>query len=418
MEKQPLKFIIIGHVDHGKSTLIGRLLYDTDSLSPDKIEEIKKTSKELGRKTEFAYLLDHLKEERQQRSTIDTTQVFFKTDKREYVIIDVPGHVEFVKNMITGASQAEAALLIIDAMEGIKEQTKRHTTIISMLGMAQVIVAINKMDMIDFNEKLYSDLKNGVGNFLKTFNVTAQVYIPISALKGDNIARPSDNMSWYKGPTILESLGLFKNRISAKDQSLIFPVQDIYKIDRKRIAVGRIETGNLKQGQEVKILPEEKITKIKSIEKFLERIHACFVGESIGITTEDAVFLERGNILCEIGKEPKMSDTFQANIFWMSKQDYLKGGKIILRCSTQEISCIIKEINKRINSSSLEIIEENAQKLENLEIGEVTIKTKKPMVVETFKNIQEIGRFVLVREEHILAGGIITVIERESKNIS
>ena len=253
MERQPLKFIIIGHVDHGKSTLIGRLLYDTNSLTLDKIEEIKKTSKELGRKTEFAYLLDHLEEERQQGITIDTTQVFFKTNKREYVIIDAPGHIEFVKNMITGASQAEAALLIIDANEGIKEQTKRHATIVSMLGINQLIVVINKMDLVDFNENVYSNLKNKVGNFLKTFDITAQAYIPISALKGDNITKPSENMSWYIGPTILESLNFLRNRISAKDQPLIFPVQDIYKIDHKRIAVGCIETGNIRQGQEFKI---------------------------------------------------------------------------------------------------------------------------------------------------------------------
>ena len=244
-DEQSLKFVIVGHVDHGKSTLIGRLLYDTNSLPPDKMEEIRKTSQDLGRDTEFAYLLDHLEEERRQGITIDTTQVFFKTDKREYVIIDAPGHVEFVKNMITGASQAEAAILIIDAKEGIQEQTKRHATILSMLGIEQVIVLINKVDLIDFSEEKYTELKSRLEKFLTTLNITPKLYIPISALKGDNIANKSTNMPWYKGPTMLEGLNHLKNKIAEENQPLIFPVQDIYKVDDKRVIVGRVETGEI-----------------------------------------------------------------------------------------------------------------------------------------------------------------------------
>lgn len=408
MERQQLKFVIIGHVDHGKSTIIGRLLYDTGSLHTDKIEEIKKTSSDLGRDIEFAYLLDHLEEERLQGITIDTAQVFFKTDKREYVIIDAPGHIEFVKNMITGASQAEAALLIVDATSGIKEQTKRHATIISLLGIDQIIVAINKMDSAGFNEDVYNNLKDEVGAFLNAFNISALNYIPISALKGDNITKPSSNMPWYKGNTILECLDFLKNRSLADEQALIFPIQDIYKIDEKRIAVGRIETGKITQGKKVKILPEWRITKINSIEKFLESPQICYAGESIGITTEDAVFIDRGDIICEADAKPKVTDNFKANVFWMSKDGYIRGEKILLRCATQEIICKIEKIHKRINSSSLEVIEEDAGELKNLEIGEVLIKAKRPIVVETFKAVQELGRFVLVNNDNISAGGIIT----------
>ncbi|MDP1853783.1 MAG: GTP-binding protein [Candidatus Omnitrophota bacterium] len=411
MDNQTLKFVIVGHVDHGKSTLIGRLLYDTNSLPPDKMEEIRNTSKDLGRDTEFAYLLDHLEEERRQGITIDTTQVFFKTDKREYVIIDAPGHVEFVKNMITGASQAEAAILIIDAKEGIQEQTKRHATILSMLGIEQVIVLINKADLIDFSEEKYTELRTKLEKFLTTLNITPKLYIPISALKGDNIANKSTNMPWYKGPTMLESLDLLKNKVAEENQPLIFPVQDIYKVDDKRIIVGRVETGEIREGQEVKILPEGQTTKVKTIEKYLESPKRASAQESTGITTEDAVFLDRGNILCEKDKAPKVSDRFHASVFWMSKQGYSKDEKVILRCATQEVSCKIEAIHKRINSSSLELLETDAQGLENLEIGEVTIKTKKPIVIDTFKNIREIGRFVLVKNENISAGGIITNTE-------
>src|SRR3989338_540436 len=408
MDKASLKFVIVGHVDHGKSTLIGRLLYDTNSLPPDKIEEIRKTSTELGRETEFAYLLDHLEEERRQGITIDTTQVFFKTPQREYVIIDAPGHVEFVKNMITGASQAEAALLIVDANLGIQEQTKRHATIISMLGIEQIIVVINKMDLVDFSEEIYHSIKKDVTAFLATLNAPAQMFIPISALKGDNIATHSSKMPWYKGKTILESLDNLKSRASLENMPFIFAVQDIYKIDDKRISVGRVESGRLKVGEEVKILPEGSTTKVMTIEKYMEEPKSCCAGESIGLTTKESVFLDRGHILCSPEKEPKINDTIKANIFWMSKKPYSKGEKVLLRLATQEISCKIDQIHKRINSSTLEVIEENADILQNLEIGEVFIKVKKTIVMESFKNIQEIGRFVLVRDENIIAGGIVT----------
>lgn len=408
MEKQTLKFVIVGHIDHGKSSLIGRLLYDTDSLPPDKMEEVRKTSKDLGRDTEFAYLLDHLEEERKQGITIDTTQVFFKTDSREYVIIDAPGHVEFVKNMITGASQAEAAVLIVDAKEGMQEQTRRHATVISLLGIDQVLVVINKMDLVNFSKQAYGNLKKEIGNFLKPFNITPQTYIPISALKGDNVAKHSENMPWCEESTVLESLDLLKNKVAAENQTLILPVQDIYKIDDKRVAVGKVETGKVEAGQEIMILPDRKTTKIRSIEKFLESSSVCYAGESIGFTTEDAVFLERGNVVCEKEKPPVTSDNFKASIFWLSKQGCRKGEKILFRCATQEISCKIEQIHRRINSSTMEIIEENADQLNNLEIGEVTIKIKKPVIINTFRDVREIGRFVLVQADNISAGGIIT----------
>ena len=187
--KENLKFVIVGHVDHGKSTLIGRLLFDTKSLPPDKIEEMQKTSKELGRETEFAYLVDHLREEREQSITIDTTQIFFKTDKREYVIIDAPGHVEFVKNMVTGASQAEAAILIVDTAEGVQEQTRRHAYILSLLGISQIIVALNKIDLVEFSENRFREVKDESEKFLASINLKSDYYIPISALKGDNVVQ-------------------------------------------------------------------------------------------------------------------------------------------------------------------------------------------------------------------------------------
>ena len=410
MDNNPLNFVIVGHVDHGKSTLIGRLLYDTDSLAPDKIEEVKKASEKQGKDTEFAFLLDHLEEERQQGITIDTTQVFFKTDKRRYVIIDAPGHVEFVKNMITGASQAEAAVLIVDVAEGVKEQTKRHSYMLAMLGLAQVVVVMNKMDLADYSQSHYEKIKCDVESFLASIGVSPKFYIPISAIKGENITSRSEKLGWYDGPTFLESLDTLENKLPNENKSLILPVQDVYKIDDKRMNAGRVEAGKITQGQQIKILPSGQITTVKTVEKFLENITSAGAGDSIGFTTQDSVFLDRGDIVCIPGEEPLLTDEVQAKVFWMSRRPLSINDRLIIRCATQETKCNIQAIHKRINSSSLELIEENASTLENLEVAEVTIRTKKPIAIKNFNEIQELGRFVLVMNENIVAGGIITEV--------
>jgi len=403
-----LNFVIVGHVDHGKSTLIGRLLYDTESLPPDKVEEITRASDGLGRETEFAYLLDHLEEERKQGITIDTTQVFFKTDKRRYVIIDAPGHVEFVKNMITGASQAEAAVLIVDVQEGARQQTRRHSYMLSLLGLHQVIVVLNKMDLVGFSEDRFNSVRKEVADWLASIDVTPDVYIPISAIKGENITRKSDRMPWYNGATFLESLDTLQNRPAPEEKPLLFPIQDVYKIGDKRINVGRVEAGTITTGAEVKILPTGQTTRVKSIEKFLEDTQKAVASECIGITTEDAVFLDRGNIVCTSGGEPQLTDCVKASIFWMSGQPFTKDQKLTLRCATQETTCRIENIARKIDSSTLEVIGEDADTIANLEVAEVTIKTKKPVAIRDFNDVQEMGRFVLVRDENTCAGGIIT----------
>ena len=402
-----LSFVIVGHIDHGKSTLIGRLLYDTDSLAADKIEEIQKASAEAGRETEFAYLLDHLEEERKQGITIDTTQVFFKTDKRRYVIIDAPGHVEFVKNMITGASQAEAAVLIIDVVEGVKEQTKRHSYMLSLLGLEQVVVVLNKMDLVDFSQDSFNAVKKDIQKFLKSIDIEPIFHIPISAIKGDNITKKSDSMKWYNGPTFLESLDSLQNRQPPEDKPLLFPVQDVYKVGDKRINAGRVESGVIAKGDRIKILPSGQMTSVDSIEKFLEDTDRAVASECIGMTTVDSVFLNRGDIVCLPGSEPVVTDSIAASIFWMAKRDFDGRQKLTIRCATQETSCKIESINRRINSSTLEVIEQNAKILKNLEVAEVILKTKDPVAIKDFNDVQELGRFVLVQDENICAGGII-----------
>jgi len=407
MKDENLKFVIVGHVDHGKSTLIGRLFYDTDSLPEGKIEEIKQICESLGKDMEFGYVMDHLQEERDQGITIDTAQTFFKTKKREYTIIDAPGHVEFVKNMITGASQAEAAILIVDAEEGIQEQTRRHAYILSMLGLNQVIVVINKMDLVEYKEERFKEVKENLLNFLDEINIEPTYVIPISAKEGDNIVNQSENMDWYEDITVLEALDTFKTKLPQINKPLRFPVQDVYKWDKRYIA-GRIETGAIKTGEVINILPGEEKTKVKTVEEYQKELEKAEAGKSIGITTEDKVFVDRGNVIVKEGEEkPEITDKINAHIFWLDKKPMKKGERLLFKCATQEVMCEIEKFDKIVDSSTLKVLREDADEIKNREVGNVVIKTEKPIVIEDFNKIQELGRFVLERTD-TCAGGIVT----------
>jgi len=404
---ESLKLVIVGHVDHGKSTLIGRLLYDTNSLPEGKMDEIKEICKALGREVEFGFIMDHLEEERDQGITIDTTQIFFKTNKRKYVIIDAPGHVEFIKNMITGASQAEAAILIVDATEGVQEQTKRHSYILNLLGLKQIVVIINKMDLVDYKEAKYNEVKNELIEFLNNINITPKAVIPISAKNGYFIAKKNKELSWYKGPTVLESLDLFHIRKLPVNQPLRFCVQDVYKYE-KRIAVGKVESGELIKGDKIKILPSGEETVVESIEEFLkDDVKKAEAGKNTGLVTKDKVFLDRGNIIVSPENLPTITDIIHANIFNMDKMPLTKREKFLFKCATQEIMCHIEKIEKVINSSTLEILGRDVEKINDKEVAEIIIKTEKPIVIEDFNYIEALGRFVLERNNITCAGGII-----------
>jgi len=403
--EEHLKLVIVGHVDHGKSTLIGRLLYDTDSLPEGKLDEVKATCDALGHELEFAFVMDHLQEEREQGITIDTTQTFFKTEKRNYVIIDAPGHVEFIKNMITGASQAEAAILIVDANEGVQEQTRRHAYVLRLLGIDQVIVILNKMDLANYSSNRYEEVKSKLLEFLKTLGIAPFYVIPISAKDGANVANRASKIGWYEGPTVLEALDTFKTASTPIEKALRFPIQDIYKIGDKRLLVGRIESGKLIRGQTITFSPTGSTAIVKSIDLFGDTKEAAEAGESIGITLERPSFIERGEVASS-SNTPTVTTEFKANVFWMDKKEF-SGEKLYLRCATQEVSCELI-INQRLNSSTLELIEDDARYLGANEVGRVVVKTTKPMCVDAFNSIQELGRFILVRDNDVVAGGIVT----------
>ncbi|MBW2040118.1 MAG: GTP-binding protein [Deltaproteobacteria bacterium] len=406
MDKKALRLVIVGHVDHGKSTLIGRLLYDTESLPEDRLKEIEKTSATLGRETEFAFVMDSLEEERKRGITIDTTQTFFKTPKRRYVIIDAPGHKEFLKNMITGTSQAEAALLIVDAQEGVREQTKRHGYILGMLGLRQVIIVINKMDLVNYSEERFQEVKEEIAAFLNSLYISPPYTIPISAIKGDNVAKASGHLPWYKGSTMLEALDTF-SELKIEEKPFRFPVQDIYQVEGKRMIVGRVEAGSVQRGDTLYLLPLKKEVKVENIEKFLaEGVDEAGLGESIGICLGGDPEVERGQILSR-DLSPIITDRIKANMFWMERGGYKVGDPLLFRCVTQEIPCTIENIYKKFDPASMEVIQEDAHRIREAEVAKVMISLSKEAVIDPFQEIPEMGRFVLEQKGIPVAGGII-----------
>jgi sulfate adenylyltransferase subunit 1 len=405
-EERALPIVIVGHVDHGKSTLIGRLLYDTGCLPPDKYSEIQRSSEMLGKIVEFAFVMDCLEEERSRGITIDTTQTFFKTPKRRYVIIDAPGHKEFLKNMITGSSQAEAALLIIDSYEGIRDQTKRHAYILSMLGLKQVCVLLNKIDLVNYSQNKFLKLKAEITDFLNKLNVHPTFILPISAIHGDNVAKPSEKISWFDGPTVLKALDTFLE-LKVEEKPLRFPIQDRYTMDGKKIIVGRIESGHLTKGENLFLLPEKKKVAVKSIEKFLEKdVITAHFEESVGICLRGRHRVRRGQILTA-DLSSTISDKIKANIFWMDPMGYRAGETLLFRCVTQEVPCRIEKINRKFDPASMELTEEDASSIKGAEVADILIQLDEKVVVDPFNEIPEMGRFVLEKDGRPVAGGII-----------
>lgn len=407
--REVLNIVAVGHVDHGKSTVIGKLLYDTHSLPEGAVEKVKRIAKETGKPFEYAYLLDAFEEEQKQGITIDTTQIQFSTDKRNYVIIDAPGHKEFLKNMISGAANAEAALLIVDAKQGVQEQSRRHAYILSLLGIKKVYVIVNKMDLVDYSEEVFNKIEKEMGEFLGELNVHPLSYIPVSAFFGENILNSSDKMPWYTGHTLIESIDLIEKEKGIEDKALRFPIQDVYKFDNRRIIAGRIESGSLKVGDKISIYPEGKETTVKSIEYWVEKdkTDKVYAGQSVGITVTDEFFNKRGEIIAFANEKPEVSNSFRANIFWMGKNDLTVGKKYKIKLTTQEVEGEIEEIVRVVDASNLDSSKANTTVALN-DVAEVIIKTNEKVAFDKFSDINITGRFVLVEGYDVAGGGIIT----------
>jgi len=403
-EKNNLKMVLVGHIDHGKSTLIGRLFYDTKSLSADKLMDVKDKEGDV----KFAHVMDHLKEERDQGITIDTAQTYFSTEGRNYTIIDAPGHKEFIKNMITGASQAEAGVLVVDAKEGVMPQTKRHAYILSLLGIDQVVVAMNKMDLVGRDERRYEEVREDLEEFLGEINIEPNYVIPISAEEGDNVAERSEKMGWYDGPTVLEALESFETKPEPTEKPLRFPVQDVYEVDGNEVVVGKVEVGTVEEGDTVKVLPGKGEAEVEEVKEFDKEVEKAEAGESKGLVLNvDGV--ERGDVVSNASDAPETTKKVEANVFWINSEEINKKEEITFKCTTQESEGCIGEIKKRLDSSTLEVAEEDAEALGQHEVGEVLLELEEPVVVDSFNEIMETGRFVIDRDRRINGGGIVVM---------
>lgn len=404
-----LKVVFVGHVDHGKSTLIGRILHDTGSLPDGKIDEIKKACAAEGMEFEFAFLLDALLEEQKQNVTIDTTQIPFRTSRRRYAIIDAPGHKEFLKNMITGASSADAAILVIGADEGVREQSRRHAYLLSLLGIKQIIVVVNKMDLVDFSEARFHEIEQDCRKFLAGLRLEARTIIPAAAKQGENVARATMKMKWYCGANVLETLDLLQPQKPDVDLPLRFCVQDVYRFNGRRIIAGRIETGTLRVGDQLVFSPANKSSVVATIERWSAPPNGPAVaGDSIGITLSEQIFVERGYVASHENETPIETNRFHADLFWIVREPLRLGHFYDLRLATQDVKCQIVSIEQVTDSSTLETKSNGREQLERNEIGRLTIQTRGPLVIDNHDRIPNLGRFVIVDDGRICGGGTIS----------
>ena len=395
-----INVVIVGHVDHGKSTLIGRLLYDSDSITEGRVEEIQRLAEEYKRRFEFAYFLDSFDDELKEERTIDTTGVMFK-GRNLYSITDVPGHKEFIKNMLTGASHADVAVLVVAAEEGIQEQTGRHAFLIHMLGIKQLYVVVNKMDAVDYSETVFHRIKGQVTQLLGALGYDDVDFIPGSAMEGDNIYKRSDRMPWYQGPTLIEALD--NVTISKEAKQMRFAVQDIYSVDSEEVIVGRVESGTLCKGDEVVFHPSGVGGKIDRIKVYGAELEKAEAGDSVGVITNCTPV--RGDVCGLLENAPVTTEEFLGEAVLLDES--LKRGEAVeLRCGTKRVKCTIKEIQEKLNSETGEVIEEHPAYINEHEAATIIFATD-PLVVERFSDIPELGRFVLARDKNIAAGIVL-----------
>lgn len=407
---EQLKIVIVGHVDHGKSTFVGRLFHDTGSLPEGKLEQLQQVAERRGVPFEWANLMDALQSERDQNITIDTAQIWFHTRKRQYVIIDAPGHKEFLKNMITGAANAEAALLLIDAHEGVQENSRRHGYLLNLLGIRQIAVLVNKMDLENYSQARFNEIESEYRKWLGTIGVGPKTFVPIAAKHGDNIASRSANMPWWHGPTVVEVLDEFHLAEAPDNQPLRFPIQDVYRFDDRRILAGRVEAGAIKVGDRLVFSPTNKASVVKSIERWsAPATDSASAGESVGITLTEQIFVARGAIAALETEPPFELSSFRARLFWLGKQPFAKNKTYKLKLATQEVECHIESIEKVIDASTLEPITRAAdqQYVGRHEVAELTLHTRKPIAFDVHADIVPTGRFVIVDGIELAGGGIV-----------
>ena len=413
--KPHLNLVFIGHVDHGKSTLVGRLLYDTGALAEQDYRKLKQEAESRGKGTfAFAYVMDNLKEERERGVTIDVAYKKFNGQKNTFTIIDAPGHRDFVKNMITGTSQADAAVLVVAAKEGIQPQTKEHAFLAQVMGLKQLVVAINKMDEMKYEQSAYNAVKDEMVKLLKGigYKVDEQVtFIPISGWVGDNVAKKSQNMAWYTGPILIEALDKLKAPEIPTDKPLRLPIQDVYNIKGVGcVPVGRVETGILRPGDKVIIMPPNKTAEIKSIEAHHEQLTEARPGDNVGfnlrgVTKEE---IARGDVIGPISNPPTVAKEFIAQIVVLNHPTAIPINYTpVFHMHTAQLSCAITEIQKKLDPKTGTVKEENPKFLKTGDAAIIKVVPMKPVVVEEYKKFPQLGRFAIRDMGQTVAAGIV-----------
>ena len=415
LDMELLRFTTAGSVDDGKSTLIGRLLYDSKAIFEDQMELLEETSKQRGEEgVNLALLTDGLRSEREQGITIDVAYRYFATPKRKFIIADTPGHIQYTRNMVTGASTANLALLLVDARHGVIEQTKRHAFIASLLQIPHIAVCVNKMDLVDHSKEAFDNIKKDYENFATKLEIKDVRFIPISALNGDNVVDRSENMDWYDGSTLMH---LLENIHIGSDQNHVdcrFPVQYVVRPQSAeypdyRGYAGRIEGGVFKPGDDVTILPSGFTSKVKSIDTFDGEVGQAFSPMSVCITLEDDIDISRGDMIVRENNKPTIEQDIDLMICWMNEKKMMLRGKYTIRHTSQTARCIIKEVKYKMDINTLHRIEEEKEIGLN-DIGRISIRTTKPLFFDSYRRNRNTGSVILVDEatnETVAAGMII-----------
>jgi bifunctional enzyme CysN/CysC len=412
-----LQLVVVGHVDHGKSTLIGRLLFDTHSVPDGKAERIEAACKAEGMEFEYAFLLDALLEEQAQNITMDTTRVPFRTARRSFTIIDAPGHKEFLKNMITGAANADAAVLLVDAQEGLREQTRRHCFLLSLLGLRQIVVAVNKMDLVGYRPEVFDAIHAELAEFLAKLGVEPAHFVPISAKHGEGLLKHSERMAWYRGPTLVEALERFRGNPPASGGPLRISVQDVYRFDARRIVAGLIESGTVSVGDPIEFVPGGKRSRVKSIETWPQPESPLKgpipSGSEVALTLEDELFVERGQVGSSTTDKPYEARTFTARVFWIHDTPLRSGELIPIKLGTQQAEARVLGIQRTLDAVTLETGTGTTGEVKVHEVAEIRLRVRKPIAFDVGGKVPALGRFVLMRGRRIGGGGVIDSVVEE-----
>jgi bifunctional enzyme CysN/CysC len=401
-----LPVVITGHVDHGKSTFIGRLLNDTGTLADGKVEALREMSRRRGMPFEWSFVMDALQAERDQGITIDTSQVRFCTEARDYLVIDAPGHKEFLKNMVTGAAAAEAAVLVVDVGEGMSEQSRRHAFLLHLLGIRDLIVAVNKLDAVAYAEAPFRRVSADIAAYLAEIGLSPTAVVPVSARHGDNVAGRSDAMPWYDGPTVVEALDALQEVPEAIDRPLRLPVQDVYKFDERRIIVGRIETGRLRVGDSLAFSPGNRSGRIVSIERWnAGPAVTAGAGQSVGITLAEDLFVERGDVASTPADLPQTTQRLRARIFWFGRTPLKPGDRYTLKLGMAEHAVEVERIERVLDVETL--TDRSEPSVRQSDVADVILTSRKPIVVDDAGHGAHLGRGVLVGGYDIVGGALI-----------